>query len=167
MRGTLNAHQMNVPTLYLDTSVIGGYFDDEWKEATQELWRQMMSGSWKFVTSVITFDETTEAPPDVRDLFQRTFGSAANLLMVDNEMEELARDYIAAKVISPKFHDDARHVAVVSVLRLPCLVSWNFKHLVNVQREAGFNEVNLLQGYPATRIITPLQLIYGNTNENL
>ncbi len=32
---TINA--MHVPTLYLDTSTIGGYFDDEWKDATQEL----------------------------------------------------------------------------------------------------------------------------------
>jgi hypothetical protein len=32
---------VRTPTLYLDTSVLGGYFDDEFKEATQELWRQM------------------------------------------------------------------------------------------------------------------------------
>lgn len=50
---------------------------------------------------------------------------------------------------------------------LDFLVSWNFKHLVNVQREAGFNAVNLLQGYPPVRIINPLQLIYGNNTESI
>lgn len=39
---------MKIPALYLDTSAIGGYFDDEWKEATQELWRQMEAGRWCF-----------------------------------------------------------------------------------------------------------------------
>jgi hypothetical protein len=32
---------MRQPTLYLETSILGGYFDDEWKKPTQELWRQM------------------------------------------------------------------------------------------------------------------------------
>ena len=46
-------------------------------------------------------------------------------------------------------------------------MSWNFKHLVNVQREAGFNAVNLLQGYRSIRIVNPLELIYGNQGQNL
>ncbi len=35
---------MPVPSLYLDTSVLGGSFDDEWKDATEELWRQLRDG---------------------------------------------------------------------------------------------------------------------------
>jgi len=46
-------HPMHTPTLYLDTSVVGGYFDDEWKDATRELWRQMEKGLFRFTTSVI------------------------------------------------------------------------------------------------------------------
>ena len=42
---------MPVPVLYLDTSVIGGYFDDERKDATQELWRQMEQGRFRFLSS--------------------------------------------------------------------------------------------------------------------
>ena len=159
--------RMHAPTLYLDTSVIGGYFDDEWKEATQELWRLRDAGRFHFQTSIIAFDEITQAPDEVRELFHRTFADPPSLLMVTEEMEELAEAYLAASVVSPKYTDDARHVAVVSVLRLDFLVSWNFKHLVNVQREAGFNAVNLLQGYPPVRIINPLQLIYGNTTESV
>ena len=54
-----------------------------------------------------------------------------------------------------------------TVARLQYLVSWNFRHLVNVQREAGFNAVNLLQGYPPIRIVNPLELIHGNEDQNL
>ena len=51
--------------------------------------------------------------------------------------------------------------------RFQYLVSWNFKHLVNVQREAGFNAVNLLPGYPPIRIVNQLELIPGNQDQNL
>lgn len=52
---------MLIPTLYLDTSVLGGYFDDEWKQPTQELWRQMENGLWRFVTSLVAAEELIEA----------------------------------------------------------------------------------------------------------
>jgi len=141
---------VQTPALYLDTSVLGGYFDDEWKEPTQELWRQMERGQWLFFTSLIAAVELTEA-----------------ILDVTGEMDELADAYVVQAVVTPKYHDDARHVAVCTAARLDYLVSWNFRHLVNVQREAGFNGVNLLKGYPPVRIVNPLELIYGNQEESL
>jgi hypothetical protein len=39
--------------------------------------------------------------------------------------------------------------------------------MVNVQRETAFNGVNLLSGYTAIRIVNPLEIIYGNQDENL
>jgi hypothetical protein len=62
-------------------------------------------------------------------------------------------------VLTPKHVDDARHVAIATVNGLTVIVSWNFHHLLNVRREAGFNAVNLLQGYP---IVSPLELIHEN-----
>lgn len=157
---------MPVPTLYLDTSVIGGYFDDEWQDATRELWRQMEAGHWRFLSSDVTTQEIQGAPENVRELFGGTFPPAMLLALTD-EMEDLAAAYLGQGVVPPKYKDDAQHVAVCTVTRLDFLVSWNFKHLVNVQREAGFNGVNLLQGYPPVRIVNPLELIYGNQDQNL
>ena len=56
----------------------------------------------------------------------------------------------------------ARHVAICTVHHVDHLVSWNFKHLVNVRRAAGFNAVNLLQGYARASIVNPKELIYAN-----
>ena len=70
-------------------------------------------------------------------------------------------------MVSSKYEDDARHVAACTVSRADLLVSWNFRHLVNVQRETAFNGVNLLQGYAAIRIVNPLEIIYGNQDQNL
>jgi hypothetical protein len=70
-------------------------------------------------------------------------------------------------VVSPKFEDDARHVAACTVHGVGLLVSWNFKHLVNVRREAGFNGMNLLKGYPEIRIVNPLELIYEPEDQDV
>ncbi len=157
---------MHTPALYLDTSVIGGYFDDEWKEATQELWRQMKQGKYRFLTSDVTMDEMTLAPKRVQDLLEKTFAAEA-ILAVTEESEQLAAAYMSRNILPPKYTDDARHVAVCTVAQIEYLVSWNFKHLVNVDREKGFNAVNLLQGYRNIRIVNPLELIYGTQDQSL
>ena len=64
-----------------------------------------------------------------------------------------------------KYADDARHVAIATVESVAVIVSWNFRHLANLRREAGFNAVNLLQGYPQVRILSPLELIHENDEE--
>jgi hypothetical protein len=87
------------------------------------------------------------------------------LLALTDEIEDLAEAYLLAGVVSGKYADDARHVALCTVHRVDHLVSWNFKHLVNVRRSAGFNAVNLLQGYATTSIVNPKELIYGHQDD--
>ncbi len=155
---------MKVAALYLDTSVIGGYFDAEWMADTRELWAQAGAGKWHLLTSIVTEREQENAPESVRKLFLDTFQDASGLLMATEEAEDLADEYLRAGVVSLKFVDDALHVAICSTHRIPYLVSWNFRHLVNVRREAGFNAVNLLQGYPSLSIVNPKELIYADSD---
>ena len=153
---------MKIPTLYLDTSVIGGYFDAEWMDDTRELWAQARAGKWKLLTSIITERELLHAPEKVRQLFEETFQQPEELFPETDEIETLAQEYLKANVVSQKYADDARHIALCTVNRIRHLVSWNFKHLANVKREAGFNAVNLLQGYPPVSIVNPKELIYAD-----
>jgi predicted nucleic acid-binding protein len=132
---------------------------------TRELWRQAKEGKWKLVTSIITERELQAAPPAVRELFEDTFRQADELLAVTVEAETLAHEYLKARVVSERYADDALHVAVCTVHRINFLVSWNFRHLVNVQREAGFNAVNLLQGYPMLSIVNPKEIIHAHAED--
>ena len=152
---------MKIVTLYLDSSVLGGYFDDAFEEATRTLWRQMKQGRFHFVSSLLVDQEISAAPERVQKLMAETF-TQADLLPYTQAAEELAAAYLAQKVVPAKFADDARHVAIAVVNGVGIVASWNFKHLVNLQREAGFNAVNLLQGCPAVRIVSPLELIYDD-----
>jgi hypothetical protein len=157
---------MHALSLYLDTSVIGGYYDAEFMADTRALWRLRDAGHFTFLSSVVVDQEIAGAPESVRALMRETFGGAA-LLPLSEEADALAAAYLAQKVVPLGYEDDAYHVAVCTVARIEFLVSWNFKHLANVRREAGFNAVNLLQGYPAVRIVAPTSLIHGYSQKDL
>lgn len=122
-------------------------------------------GLWQFISSGLVAQEIAGAPPEVRQLFEDTFDRSKDLLAMTGEIEDLALEHSKAGVVSANFEDDAKHVATCTVYRVNHLVSRNFKHLVNVRREAGFNAVNLLQGYSPVSIVNPKELIYGHTEE--
>lgn len=155
---------MHALSLYLDTSVIGGYYDPEFMADTRALWRLRKAGRFQFVSSVVVDQEIAKAPERVRELMRVTFAGAA-LLPLNAEADALAAAYLAQKVVPLDYEDDAYHVAICTIARIEYLVSWNFRHLVNVRREAGFNAVNLLQGYPSVRIVAPTLLIHGHEDK--
>ena len=117
---------MHAPTLYLDSSVIGGYFDEQFAKATRELWRQMEQGRYRFVASTLVAQEILGAPKAVQKLFKQTFSRSGSILAVNDEMEGLAEVYLRQNVVPARYADDAGHVAACVVARLDYLVSWNF-----------------------------------------
>lgn len=157
---------MHALSLYLDTSVIGGYFDPEFMAETRALWRLMEVGHFQFLSSQLVLQELSGAPDRVQALMRETL-DPDGILGRTPEAEELAQAYLAQKVVPLDYEDDARHVAICTVAGIGHLVSWIFKHLANVRREAGFNAVNVLQGYPPVRIVAPTFLIHGYEEKDL
>jgi hypothetical protein len=131
---------------------------------TRLLWQQAKAGQWRLVTSIVAEAELRTAPAHVRAIFAETF-DASNILDTRTEIEELANAYLAAAVVPPKYVDDALHVAMATVHGVRLVVSWNFKHLVNVRREDGFNAVNILRGWPPVRIVSPKEIIHAGEEE--
>ena len=158
---------MPILTVYLDNSVLGGYFDPEFQGPTRRLWQMVQAEECRFIASVVTQDEAALAPPEVVGLFARTFPDDTALLPLTPRAEELAQAYLAAGVVSPRYIDDAHHVAIATTHGIGVLVTWNFRHLANYRREAGFNRVNLENGYPAIRIISPLEIVYESQDEDV
>lgn len=104
MRWPQREHLMRALTLYLDTSVIGGYHDSEWMAETRLLWRQAEAGQWRLVTSIVAEAELKNAPANVREIFAETFG-ASSILDMSVEIEELAQSYLAVAVVTASFAD--------------------------------------------------------------
>ncbi len=106
---------MHAPALYLDTSVIGGYFDVEFMADTRVLWRLRDTGKFRFISSEMVIDEVALAPARVRELMQATF-APDDVLPVSEEMEELAAAYMAQRVVPAAYADDALSMS-------PCALS--------------------------------------------
>ena len=118
------------PRVYVDTSVIGGYYDEEFSTWSIKLIVQILSGEVVALISDITIDEIMDAPKNVQAILDKILKSKnKELLTANDECRELADAYIAEGAVSDKFYEDALHIALATIHSATVLTSWNFKHL--------------------------------------
>jgi predicted nucleic acid-binding protein len=141
--------------IYIDTSVFGGYFDDEFAEHTKPLFKRLKNNEFKLLFSSVTQDELNNAPKRVKDLVIGLKAEWTELLDVTDEAIELASDYIAEGVVGQTSFADCLHIALATINRADYLISWNFKHIVNVDRIRGYNSINIKKGYKQLEIRSP------------
>lgn len=144
--------------VHIDTSVIGGCLDDEFRTPSLRLFDGSRAGGALLVVSDTTLAELASAPARVRNVIQDLPRECLELVQQNPESEALAEEYIRQAVVSRRMLADAQHIAVATVARVDVLVSWNFRHIVNLDRIHGFNAVNLRSGYPLLEIRSPLEL---------
>jgi predicted nucleic acid-binding protein len=145
--------------IYIDTSVIGGCFDIEFKEWSEKLFEEFCSGSKIAVISDITLDELSFSRPEVRNHLDIIPEENKEYIVSDEQAEELADEYIKEKAVTQKSHDDALHIAIATINKVDVLVSWNFKHIVNLDRIRKYNAVNLMNGYTMLEIRNPREIL--------
>lgn len=148
------------PRIYIDTSVVGGYFDEEFSEATQRLFKSLENNEIVFVVSELLDLELTGAPQNVRDLLLQFSPDKFERVQLTEEVIKLADTYISDKVVGKTSLEDCRHIALATINRVDVLASWNFKHIVNLDRIKGYNSVNYRLGYPMIEIRSPKELIH-------
>jgi len=145
--------------IYVDTSVFGGCEDVEFFDHSRGLVSAMAEGKYGMVISEVTLFELEKAPVTVREHLHRIPESLIEVLPLDAESEALAAEYILDGAAGKNQRADALHIAIATVARVDVLVSWNFKHIVNLRRIHAFNAVNLKQGYPVLEIRNPREVI--------
>lgn len=67
--------------------------------------------------------------------------------------------WLSSILLMPKSLEDASHIALATINHVSALVSWNFKHIVNLNRIRLFNAVNLKHGYALIEIRSPIEII--------
>ena len=147
---------------YVDTSVWGGYDDKEFSEWTRPFFKQACEGRFTIVLSDVTIGELQKAPIIIRELPTIIPPEYLELVNITNEQLALADKYLQEGALTLKFHSDAQHIAISSILKVDSLVSWNFKHMVNFFRIRQYNSINLKHGYSTIDIRTPKELTYGD-----
>lgn len=144
---------------YFDTSVIGGAFDKEFEEETLQLFERVKLGKVICIYSDLTETELLNAPENVKDYFKSLPKEYTERVIINTKIIELAKKYIEEKIVGPTSFDDCLHIATATLNKADILVSWNFKHIVNVYRIRGYNSINLRMNYISLEIRSPKEII--------
>jgi hypothetical protein len=151
--------------VYIDTSVIGGCIDNEFKEWSGKLFNEFRNGRKVAVISDITLDELDLAPGKVQKILKQIPEKFLEIVESNQDTEQLARYYIVSGAITEKFYLDGLHIAIATCYNVNVLASWNFRHIVNLDKIRKYNSVNLEQGYNILEIRSPRDIVKFEENE--
>ena len=141
--------------IYIDTSVFGGYFDEEFMEHTIPLFDRIYSGDYIILYSTVTQEELENAPEKIRDLVKKIKVEQTEFIETTDEAIDLASEYITEKVVGKTSFAVCLHIALATINRADFLISWNFKHIVNIERIRGYNSINIKNGFKQLEIRSP------------
>ena len=109
--------------IYIDTSVIGGYFDTEFEIPTCKLFDRITNKDFAVYFSDVNETELILAPQNIKDIVKLIPNDCINYIEIDEQVEELANTYITGKALGKASENDTYHIALASVNRLDCLIS--------------------------------------------
>lgn len=155
--------------LYLDTSVLSYLMADDVPEKmfdTQEMWELLQQDEYEVVISELTFDELMRCSSEKRaDIAM--YMTLINYIRVPitEQQNKLAQEYLKYKVLNDKSIDDLIHIACSVLNDCDYILSWNFKHFVNIKTVSKINSVNVLLGFREVKIIPPSMMLGGISYE--
>jgi len=144
--------------VYVDTSVIGGCLDEEFADPSRQLLDWAREGKIVLLVSDVVIDELGEAPEAVRAIFAGLPIESVERIAVDDRVRSLRDAYLSGGIIGPASAYDATHVAAASVATADAICSWNFRHIVRLDRIKAYNEVNARNGYGTLTIMSPREV---------
>jgi predicted nucleic acid-binding protein len=148
------------PSLYLETSVIGAYLDNGEpfrRDLTIRWWEHEMS-DYRAVVSPLVARELERVPEPHRTSYLNLVNPLEQVELTE-EASILADGYVSRGIFHRKYIADALHVAIASCHKIDYLVTWNFGHLANVQRQARIRLFNTAAGFFVPMIVTPEFLV--------
>lgn len=150
--------------LYIDTSVFGGYYDVEFEDFTIPLFQRINNKEFKLLYSSVIQDELENAPEKVKNVIKGIDVSNSEFLETTEESILLATEYITEGVVGKTSFADCLHIALATIYKADYLISWNFKHIVNVDRIRGYNSINIKKGYKELEIRSPRDFMKYENN---
>lgn len=111
------------------------------------------------VISDLLTQELKFAPAQISTLLNELSEEHKYYVELSEEAEELARSYVSNQIVGIKSMADCRHIATATVNEIEILTSWNFKHIVNLNKIHLYNGINLQKGYRTIEIRTPREIV--------
>ncbi len=149
--------------VYLDTSVISHLAQEDLPEKmadTLKLWEMFKDEKYEVYLSTVTLEEVDACPEPKRSIL-RGFLSQIDfiLLQATDEVISVARQIVEMGILTMKSFDDCRHIGAAVVSECNCIISWNFKHIVNIKTIQGVRAITNLTGYKGIDILSPTVLL--------
>lgn len=116
--------------------------------------------------SDIIVSELINASQAVKDILLSIPQRVIEVVKITPEVLQLRDAYINEGVVTSKSINDATHVAAATIARADAIISWNFKHIVRLDKMKGYNQINLLNGYGILTIISPLEVTIDEAKDN-
>jgi predicted nucleic acid-binding protein len=127
---------------------------------TLALWKRFEEGDFEIFLSQVTLMEVEQCPEPKRSVLDVFLTKIEyTVLMVDEEVLDLANKVIKMGILTQKSFDDCQHIAIAVVNNCDCIISWNFKHIVNIKTIRGIRAITNLEGYKGIDIINPSVLL--------
>jgi len=157
--------------LYLETSAIS-YLDQlergEQCADTHRLWEKIKDGVFEAVISDVCVAEITKCSERKRSTL---FGYLSQIeytaveVVSDDKTLKVARCFIDLGILKQTSYDDCQHIAAAITNECDVIVSWNFKHIVNLKTISGVKAVTALEGYTDVLICTPSVIVGDDEND--
>lgn len=155
---------MKTGRIYVDTSVLGGCFDAEFAVWSNGLVEDFRRGIYRPVLSDVTAIEVVRAPERVRNL-HREVVALGELVSATEEVVGLVEAYEHHGILGARYRNDMLHIALAPVAAVDVVVSWNFRHIVRLDKIQMFNGVNIERGYRAVAIYSPREVTTYGRND--
>ena len=150
--------------VYLDTSVIS-YLDQqdapEQMKETREVWERIKAGQYEVFISDVVLRELGDCKEEAKRnlLIGHLAEIKYSLIAVDDDIVKLAEKIVINGVLKQKNIDDCQHIAAAILSNCDIIVSWNFKHIVNVKTIRGIKVITTVEGYKDLLIYQPTALL--------
>ena len=125
---------MRRPRVYVDTSVIGGCFDEEFQVWSNGLFADFGNSRFIPVVSELTSAEIAEAPKAIRDRYGALLGMDHEYLELSEDAVALASSYVEAGILSESFYNDAMHIALASIAEVDMVVTLEFSSMWSITK---------------------------------
>ena len=149
-------------SLYLETSVIGAYLDndDTLRRDMTIRWFEHELSQYDVFVSALVRRELERLDEPYRTSYLSLVEPFASVELAD-EAAMLADGYIARGIFYRKYLADALHVALASFNKIDYFVTWNFGHIANVRKQARLRVFNTAAGFFSPTIVTPEFLVHS------
>lgn len=149
--------------VYLDTSVISHLIQEDVPEKmadTLQLWDMFRNDEYEVYLSTVTLEEIDDCPEPKRSkMFEYLNEIKYTPIQINESMIDVAQEIIDMGILTKKSFDDCQHIAAAVIYECDCIISWNFRHIVNIRTIRGIRAITNLKGYKPIEILNPSVLL--------